>query len=92
MQVNVEYSAQLKRAAGVASETIELDDGATLHDLVARIAEQHDDALKPILVAEDGTPHPSILTFLNDSQVRGQEDAALTDGCTVSFLSPISGG
>ena len=92
MQITVEYSAQLKRAAGTGAETIELADGATLNDLVAAVVAKHDDALQAILVGEGGGVHPSILVFVNDQQIRNDDNCDLTDGTTVAFLSPISGG
>lgn len=92
MQITVEYSAQLKRAAGTGAEPIDLADGATLNDLVAAVVAKHDDALKTILVGDGGSIHPSILVFVNDQQVRNDDDCNLTDGTTVAFLSPISGG
>ena len=94
MRVTVEYSAQLKRAAGMGSESFDLDDGATLNDLVAAVVSRHE-ATKAILVGDDNDGnrvHPSILVFAGDRQIRGGENCELTNGETVAFLSPISGG
>ena len=92
MQVTVEYSAQVKRAAGVATETFELDDGTTLCQLVSRIAEIRGEALAGTLFNADGELHPSILVFVNDVQILTTENPPLSHHACVTFLSPISGG
>lgn len=92
MQITVEYSAQVKRAAGVPRETFELPDGATLAALVAEIGKRRGTELNGLLLADDGSLHPSILAFVGEKQIRGDEDRPLNDGESVAFLSPISGG
>lgn len=92
MKVTVEYAAQVKRAAGVASEIVELPPGATLQQLVQTVVSLRGDQLAGVLLADDGGLHPSILVFVGDEQVRGEAARPLREGDTVSFLSPISGG
>lgn len=92
MLIDVEYSAQLKRAAGTGRETIELESPAMLRDLVLLIAERHGDALKPMLLDGNADLHPSILVFVNDEQCRDVADRELQSNDTVAFLPPISGG
>lgn len=92
MQITVEYSAQVKRAAGVPRETFELPEHANLETLVAEIGKRHGPELSNLLLAGDGKLHPSILVFVGERQIRGEDDHALDDGASVSFLSPISGG
>ena len=91
MRIKVEYAAQLKRAAGVGSEEFELDAPGSLRDLVSCIAEKHGDPLSGLLLDDARRLQPSILVFLGNDQVRG-EDTPLEDGNSVTFLSPISGG
>lgn len=92
MQVIVEYAAQLKRAAGISSETVELKAGGSLGDLVSEIARRHDGTLKRLLFADEGSLHPSVLLFVGDEQVRAEMNLELRDRDVVTFLSPISGG
>jgi len=92
MNVTVEYTAQLKRAAGCATESVELDGDFTLDNLVSQIAQRHGDAVSSILLHEEGGVHPSILVFVGNEQVRPNDDSHLKDGDVVSFVSPISGG
>ena len=92
MNVTVEYAAQLKRAAGIASETIEIDAPCTLQDLVSNLANKHDDSLRNLLFDSDGNLQRSILVFVGDHQVRWDEQLELNGTEVVTLLSPISGG
>lgn len=92
MQVTVEYAAQVKRAAGVASESVDVDDGCSVQDALSRIAEQHGDPLAKLLLGEEGRLHPSILLFVGDEQVRWETPRQLSAGDVITILSPISGG
>ncbi len=91
MRVKVGYMAQIKAKAGTGSEEIELPESASLADLVRHITNKHD-ALNDLLQDEEGTLRPTILVFVNDSQVDQGMSTTLHDGDDVSFLSPIAGG
>jgi len=92
MKVTVEYAAQLKRAAGIGSETIEVSPGCTLAQLIDEVARRHNGELNRLLTDESGALHPSILLFVGDEQVRGPLDRELRDRDVVTMISPISGG
>ena len=92
MQVTVEYAAQVKRAAGVASEDVEVGQPCTVQDLVSRVASDHGEPLNHLLFDSDGSLHPSILLFVGDGQVRWQTAVELRENDVVTILSPISGG
>ena len=92
MKVTVEYMAQMKSAAGVGSETVEVGPACTAHDLLTRLAERHGARFRDLLLDTAGTPHPSILVFVNDEQVRDGQAASLEEGAVVTLLSPMAGG
>lgn len=92
MKIRVEYAAQIKQAAGTASESIEVDAPCSVQQVVERIAEAHGEPLKSLLYDGSGTLHPSILLFVRDNQVRRDHHVQLTDNDVVTLLSPISGG
>lgn len=92
MQVTVEYTAQIKRAAGLARETLDIPDGASLSQLISQIAADRDEALQRMLVNGEGVPQPTLLVFVRDEQMRLDDATPLADGDVVTFLSPISGG
>ncbi len=92
MKVTVQYLAQVKRAAGCASEAVELDDASSPRELVRRLAERHGEALRGLLLGPTGEPHASLLVFVGDEQVRWEPARELRDGDVVTVLAPMAGG
>ena len=92
MAVVVEFAGQIKRAAGVASETIETDGATSLAAIVHGIGATHGDPLRSLLLDTDGQLQKSLLVFVGDRQVRGARNCDVHDGETITLLSPISGG
>jgi molybdopterin converting factor small subunit len=91
MHISVRYMAQLKLAAGVPSEPVDLPPAATVADLVALLAQRHDGTLRKLLLDADGRLHSTILTFVGDAQADPHR-TVLRDGDVVTLLSPIAGG
>jgi molybdopterin converting factor small subunit len=92
MRVSVKYMAQLRQAAGIGGETVELDGSATVRDLVHSLAVRHDHAFARFLFGENGTIQPSLLVFVGEEQVRPDSQIVLGDGDTVTLLTPMAGG
>jgi sulfur-carrier protein len=90
MHVSVEYTAQIKRAAGRSKDSVDLADGATVQTLIESIAGSADERLKRSLVTIDGRMQPTLLAFVRDEQVRPGD--MLNEGDIITLLSPISGG
>src|SRR5262249_16999519 len=49
-------------------------------------------ALRRLLLADDGTPQPALLLFLGDEQVRPDADHLVQPGDVLTVLPPIAGG
>ena len=92
MNVTVEYVAQMKDAAGVASESVALATEATVQDAVRDIAARHGDRLATLLLDEDNVLHPTALIFLDNEQVDWEDVRPLKDGDTITILAPLAGG
>lgn len=92
MRVSVRYMAQLRTASGVAAETLDLDGRCTAADLAAQLAARHGEALRRLLIGDDGRLSPVILVFVGDTQVWPGEESDLKDGDVVTLLSPVAGG
>jgi molybdopterin converting factor small subunit len=92
MKVSVRYMAQLRSAAGVAAETVDLDGPCTASELAAHLAARHGEALRRLLLGANGRLSPIILVFLGDSQVGPAEPLSLKDGDVITLLSPVAGG
>jgi len=67
--------------------------GATLGEIVARIAERFP-RLAPRLQDERGGPYPFVAFYLNDedARFRGGFGAPVTDGDEITVVAAISGG
>jgi len=92
MQITIQFETQVKRAAGVSAETVELGDGATIQQSIERVADPSRERLRSFLVGKDGQVLPTVLVFVNDRQVACDDPTPLHDGDTVTIMSPISGG
>ncbi len=92
MKVTVEYAAQVKKAAGIASEVLEVSDQTTAQDVVRQVAAAHGQNLAGLILNGDGDLHPSILLFVGDDQIAWDQSVTLRDRDVVTILSPVSGG
>jgi molybdopterin converting factor small subunit len=92
MKVTVRYLAQLKQAAGVSGEEIDLPAACTARELVVQLARRRGDALHRLLLDAKGALHPTILLFVGDEQVGADDCALLKDGDVITLLSPVAGG
>ena len=93
MQVTVEYTAQIKSIAGMAREVIKLDGPCTVADIARQVASARGEDLAGMLLDENGQPRPSILVFRGEDQVRWDDTSTVvSDGDTITLLSPVSGG
>ena len=92
MNITVEYSAQIKRAAGTARETVEVAEDATIRDVLIAVCEGREEAFRRLVLTAESDPQPTLLIFAGDEQVRGVAAQPLADGTIVTLLSPISGG
>jgi molybdopterin converting factor small subunit len=92
MQITIEYTAQLRRAAGISVETLEVAETVTLLDVARAVVSRRGDELGRLLLDAEGRLQRSVLTFVQDEQVSADSPAPLCDGQTVTFAAPISGG
>ena len=92
MKITIRYLAQLKLAAGVGSETVEMAAPSSIRDLLVLVTRQRGEALRKMLLDSEGRVHPTILVFVGDEQVDADLRAELNEGAMVTLLSPIAGG
>ncbi len=91
MKIRVHYMAQVKQAAGLAEETVELGEGGTVADLVGRVAARHGSRLSDTIADDEGRLRLGILLFVGDERARS-DDRPLRDGDEVTFMTPVAGG
>ncbi|TWU09677.1 ThiS family protein [Symmachiella macrocystis] len=92
MNVTVEYAAQVKKAAGIASESLDVAENSTAQDVVRQVAHTHGGGLEELILDGEDNLHPSILLFVGDDQVAWSLPVSLRDRDVVTILSPVSGG
>lgn len=92
IHITLKYWGQIKQAAGVSSEMIELDDPVSIRSLLTALASRHGGDLARHLIDDKGEVHPSLLVVIGDDQVDAKSDRELEDGQTVTLLPPIAGG
>src|SRR5688572_5901902 len=90
MRVTVHYLAQMKRAAGCATEAVEITDGASVQNLLALLSDKHGSALRTLLLDDAKRPLKSLLLFIGDEHARCEQPLRHDD--VVTILTPMSGG
>ena len=90
MIITVCYMAQLKQAAGIASEQVEVAEGSSVEQFLRRLADVHGDTLGKLLLTANGKLQSTNLFFVGDAQVLPTD--GLKDGDVLTVLSPIAGG
>jgi molybdopterin converting factor small subunit len=92
MRVTVKYMAQLKQAAGVSADLVEVSVPCSAADLLRRLAERYGDAFRRIVFAETDGIHPALLLFVGEEQVHADKPHAFQDGDVLTILAPMAGG
>ncbi len=92
MQITIRYETLLKRATGLAAQKLEITDDCDVREVIARLAQDAVDVVKPMLVDTSGSVQPSLLIFVNDRQIPVSEACPVSAGDEVTLMSPISGG
>lgn len=81
--VTVRYFAAARAAAGLASENVEVDDGATVGDALDAIAARHGEQLSRVLAG---------CSFLLDSVAVRDRATRLPAAAELDVLPPFAGG
>jgi molybdopterin converting factor small subunit len=94
MKLRVQYTAQLRTAAGRPEEDIELPEGSTLAALLLHLAERLDEAAVAHVMAPEGHIRKGLLLVVNDAVASADtaHTTVLRPGDVVLLLPPIAGG
>ena len=94
MRLRVQYTAQLRAAAGRDEEEVDLPDGSSLGALLGHLAERLGQAAEAHGVTSSGDAHRSLLIVINDAVVAPRQTSliVLRTGDVVTFLPPVAGG
>lgn len=92
MNIKLKFTAQIKDVVGSNSDTITIEGGNKLQDLLSALVNKYGIDFKSILFDDNGLYRHSNLIVVNQSQVNYDDNITLTDGVEVTLMSPISGG
>ncbi len=92
MNIKLKFTAQIKDILGRNSDTIEVENGIKLKDLISKLVTRYGKVFESILFDDNGLYRHSNLIIVNQSQVNYDENVTLSDGVEVTLMSPISGG
>ncbi len=92
MKISFEYFAQVRKAAGVEKEALELADGTDLLAALALAAEKHGAEFRALLHDDTGAVRASIIVLVNGAATRRDQPRGLSDGDSISLLSAVAGG
>jgi len=90
--VSIRFDSQVRRLAGCSHTTVDVDEAATLIQIIERVADQGTESLRTALLDEAQVPRSSLLVFLNDELVAKDQLVALRDGAELTLTTLISGG
>jgi len=92
MTVKLRFTAQLKDAAGVGSDQMELLEKEKIQSFLKRTVDKYGSTYGNILFDEKGKFRHSNLIVVNLVQANYDENILLNDGDELMVLSPVSGG
>ena len=90
MQVTVHYMAQLRRAAGCASERFDLASALTVGTFLRFLAGRRLDTFRGLILADADRVNNSLLVFIGDQPA--DLGTLLRDGDVMTILTPMAGG
>lgn len=92
MKITIEYNGQLRHLAQKESDTIDVEEGTPIPEIITRAAAAYDDTFRVILFDASGDLLPSALVLLRDEPVNRESWPTLSDGDVLTLLPPIAGG
>jgi len=94
-KVTVKFLGAAREKAGVREETLELEGGMTILQILQALTAKHGEKLKAYLFDPDsGTPRPHLQFLLNgrSAAMLGGFSARVAEDVTMMIFPPTSGG
>ena len=92
MNIVLAYHAQIRQAAGVETERLEVPAGTDLHGALRAAADLHGEAFRGLVLSGDLTIRPGIIVLVNSAPVPRGARRELSDGDEIRLFSPVAGG
>jgi len=90
INVEVEFTAQLRQRMGFAKSKFVVPKGSSLEELLIKIVQEGGNSAKDLLLGPGGKPATTLLCFADSEQV--DPDHSLVEGQKITLMTPISGG
>jgi molybdopterin converting factor small subunit len=90
--VTILYTAQARARAGMASETVPVQEGDTIESILQLAIQRHGPELRDILLDPSGQPRATNLLFVNGRQIGWATQTPARPGDEILVLTPMSGG
>ena len=91
----MKFFAQAREITGTRNETLEAEDSATVMRVLRVLVNKHGDKLNEYLFdPKTDAPRPHLKFFVDGREISLSKgfETALTDGCSLSIVPPVSGG
>jgi MoaD family protein len=95
MKINVKYFDSLKKITGKSEEVIEMDNYATMEQLLQKLKEKYGNLFSDLVMDSKGNIKEDILLFLNGRSIKAHKEIYgefLTDEAIAVILSVKGGG
>ena len=92
MNVRMNYFAQVRQAAGVESEQLEVAEGSDTVAAIRAAAERHGNAFRELVLADDREARAGLLILVNSVPAPPGTHRVLSDGDEMAIFTPVSGG
>ncbi|MEM7383731.1 MAG: MoaD/ThiS family protein [Verrucomicrobiota bacterium] len=91
MKITLTYAAQLGKETGCAGESLDLESGTTLVELLARVSDRYPPRFRQLLFDGDQL-HRSLIVAIDGAQVRDPGAFPLEQDHEVMLMTPMAGG
>mgnify|MGYP002397250609 CR=1 FL=1 len=90
----IEYFLTFREQTGRKSEVIEVEEGATVGNLLNRVADKYGEEFRDALLDRGGNLREYVRILIDGRDVQGLDDLStkLHANCTVSIFPPVGGG
>lgn len=92
MKVTMNYFAQVRKAAGVPSEQLELVEGADTLAAIRTAADRHGEDFRALVLTEKDQARAGLLILVNSVPAPPGTRRDLREGDEVAVFTPVSGG
>jgi len=92
MQIQMNYFAQFRQAAGVSTSELVLEDQATVLQAISLAADRHGNAFRELILSESDQFQPCVILLVNGIPPSDGIKTILKDGDSVSLFTALAGG